>query len=231
MKNLRVLRVLFSDPIRSYEVPAIRAAIAQKAGFEHILFHNHLSNNELRYAYPLIQYKRHRSFPQVVCLGEGVESVHHFFNQPDWSIEISGRTLQMRIQKMDMDEHYFRLEKTAVYRYKIENWIALNPEAYQQYNALSDTAEQKTFLSKKLIGNLLSMAKGLGWTVEQLILCEINEVLDTRTTLLKQNKMLCFDAIFDTNILLPNSIGLGKSASFGYGTVQRIKQQYQPTTL
>jgi hypothetical protein len=52
--KLRFLRVRFDGELAAHEVPAFRGAMAQKAGLEHSLFHNHTSEG-YRYGYPLIR--------------------------------------------------------------------------------------------------------------------------------------------------------------------------------
>jgi hypothetical protein len=43
----------------------------------------------------------------------------------------------------------------------------------------------------------------------------------------KGMKMECFDAVFKTNITLPDFIGLGKGASLGFGTLFRMEKKSQ----
>ena len=39
--SVRILSVVFDTPIEPWELPALRGAIARKAGYEHEHFHNH----------------------------------------------------------------------------------------------------------------------------------------------------------------------------------------------
>ena len=50
----------------------------ETAGRENTLFHNHLGK-DYRFSYPLIQYKRIRKKPHLFCIEDGVDEVHHFF--------------------------------------------------------------------------------------------------------------------------------------------------------
>ena len=58
MKSIRLLIITFKNRISNEEIPLFRGAIINNFGNRiSELFHNH-QNEKLRYAYPLIQYKR-----------------------------------------------------------------------------------------------------------------------------------------------------------------------------
>ncbi|GAB4409601.1 MAG: CRISPR-associated endonuclease Cas6 [Bacteroidia bacterium] len=214
-----LLRVIFDDEMEAHEIPALRGAIAARAGYDHILFHNH-QDEGYRYAYPLIQYKRIGRRPAVVCVGRGVEEIHHFFQQPDWSVEISGRRLPMRILRMDLALISLAL-LDAPRTYAIRKWVALNPENWNSYQQIGSVAEQRDFLARKLTGNMLSYAKGIGWHVDGRIETTLLDA-DIHTVRIKSVSLTAFDARFRTNVSLPDDIGLGGKVSLGYGTVRAV---------
>lgn len=57
MKKIRTLLVKFDNELEPWEVSAFRGAIVEKVGREHLLFHQHVQDNQYLYRYPLIQYK------------------------------------------------------------------------------------------------------------------------------------------------------------------------------
>jgi len=100
-------------------------------------------------------------------------------------------------------------------------WLALNEKNYEKYQGLENWAEKKRFLAKILVGNIISMSKGLGYTVPEPIKADISKIREVRTSL-KGTPMLGFLGTFSVNFSIPDYFGLGKSVSRGFGTVRRL---------
>lgn len=220
-RRLRVLVVEFADEIEAHEIPAFRGAIIAKAGKEHILFHNHLAEQKYLYRYPLIQYKRIRKHPAIVCLDYGVDQIHNYFENRDWSIAISGRWLEMKIARLLMNQFTIQVWDTT-FTYRISNWVALNQDNYREYLSLPEGNGRIEFLEKKLTGNILAFAKGINWDVTRQLHITIREVERIQPVSLKGKKVMAFTLVFTGNVFLPNYIGLGKSVSLGYGIIKQI---------
>ncbi|MDX2246575.1 MAG: CRISPR-associated endonuclease Cas6 [Bacteroidia bacterium] len=228
--KLKVLRVIFDGEMRPSEIPALRGAIADKVGQASVLFHNHIESG-FRYRYPLIQYKCIRNHPALICIGEGVDEIHHFFSQKDWSVEISGRKLPMKIEHLDMNQFSMQVWDRE-FSYRIQSWIALNQETYREFQQITEKTQQIPFLEKKLTGNILSMAKGIGWFIEKPIKTRITDLADPYPLKVKGLYVTGFRALFRTNVFLPDGIGLGKHVSLGFGTVQQVKNdRAEKTTI
>jgi hypothetical protein len=97
--------IQFDTEIKSYEIPAFRSAIIEKAGREHLSFHNHINDEEVMYGYPVIQYKVIHRQPSMICLDHGVDEIHHFFQNKKWDITISGRTIQLNVSQLKMQQY------------------------------------------------------------------------------------------------------------------------------
>jgi hypothetical protein len=221
-KKIRILQVVFNSEIRAYEIPAFRGAIIKKVGKESLLFHNHLNDNSFLYKYPLIQYKIIYKHPAIVCVDYGVDEIHKFFENKDWSIKISDRWLDMKIERLNINQFTLNVWDKHFY-YNIKNWIALNPANYKKYQQIDSLSERTAFLENLLKANILSFAKGIGWTVDKPLDIRITDMQDLRPVTLKKQKVLGFNLDFKTNVFLPNYIGLGKSVSLGFGNVRAIK--------
>lgn len=226
VKKLKYLKVAFNDEIKPHEIPAFRSAIIEKVGRKQDVFHNHSTSNGYIYRYPLVQYKVIRRKPALLCIDHAVDEIHYFFQRKDWSIDISGRKLPMNISSLDMKQ--FNLQAwNKLFHYNIRNWIALSQHSYHDYQKIENLTDRLHFLETKLVGNILSFAKGVEWKVEEEIKIKITNLLEPNWVSLKGKKMLGFHLDFSCNVFLPNFIGLGKSVSLGYGTVvQRIKNNY-----
>jgi hypothetical protein len=223
MTKLRLLSVQFDTPIDPWELPAFRGAVAAKAGLEHDMFHNH--DNEsggFHYRLPLIQYKQDRGLPMLVCLNEGIEELHHFFSQPDWTVNLNGRKAPVRIHKLDVKQYTLGAwDKT--FRYHLRDWIGLRDENYGQYTRLDGVVERLSHLQKVLQNQLVALLQQLDCTPETEIQVKIQQVQRERWVTFKGVKVLAFSLEFTANVALPNYIGLGKGCSMGWGVLKGLR--------
>jgi hypothetical protein len=111
------------------------------------------------------------------------------------------------------------------FNYFIQDWLPLNQRNYKEYKELASEIEQMEFLEKILRGNILSFAKGIGWLVDKEIKVRINEIVRTKLISVKGVKREAFTVRFNTNVFLPNHIGLGKNVSLGFGTIREIRKR------
>ncbi len=159
MPTIDLLIVVFSAKIAHYELPAFRGAMAGKVGHQHLLFHNHKVEGGLRYAYPLIQYKRLGGKPSVLCIGEGVQEIHRYFSQSDWSLKVGTRELSMEIDELDLNQAKVELAETPI-AYELSNWIGLSQKSHQAYKKLDGLVERIEFLEEKTGGQSTEYGKG-----------------------------------------------------------------------
>lgn len=223
LKNIRFLKVQFDVDIEGWEIPAFRGAVIKKAGEQHITFHNHINDNEVIYRYPVIQYKRIGRHPALICVDFGVDEVHHFFNNRNLDIEVSGRKLCLQVSHLKMDRYNLQVWEKS-FSMHISQWLALNQDNYAKYMATSDELSRLTLLENTLKANIISFAKGIGWDVDRPISLRIDSIEKVRPVTFKEQKLLAFDVTFRTNVFLPDYLGLGKGVSLGFGTVRQIRK-------
>lgn len=224
MHPLRILSVSFDTPIEPWELRAFRGAVARKAGWEHDLFHNH--NNDtggFHYRLPLIQYKQDHGKPMLVCLNEGIEELHHFFSQPDWTLDLNGRTAPVRIARLDVKQYKLNVWETPL-RYHIRHWIGLNEDNYATYTRLDGMVERLYLLEKILQNQIVGLLYQLGHDPERPVQVKLIEKKDERWVTYKGIKMLAFSLEFSCNVSLPDWIGIGKGCSSGWGVIRNIRQ-------
>lgn len=222
MQKVRTLFISFEEPIKNSEVRAFRAAISERAGRKHILFHNHLDDKRFLYLYPKIQYKVINQQPAIICINEGIEQIHHFFTKPSWDFLLNGRLYHVKVNKLFVNQYHLNVWE-SMFHYKLIRWHALSQSNYEKYKLLTDEKQRIEMLEQILVGNILSFAKGIDWHVDKQIKMKIDKILTTRLLPFKKNLFLTFDVIFHTNVFLPSFIGLGKNVSCGYGIVKQIK--------
>lgn len=185
------------------------------------LLHNHYADGQLRYSYPLVQYKVIHNKPILVGVEEGAKLLAELFFEMK-SLQLNGRTYSV----YERDITFKRMTLgvgTELYDYRFETlYMALNQENHTEYLAKTPD-EQRAFLGRILTGNILSFYKGIGLFLppEARIMTTFRPGKET-TTGFKNQRMLAFTGQFTTNALLPDLVGLGKSVSRGFGAVQRI---------
>ena len=103
----------------------------------------------------------------------------------------------------------------------VEEYLAGYEALIQDMINKAKGLEKEDFLKRMLIGNILSLSKGLKYTVEKEIKVRLNvkeEVLH-----FKGNKMAGFIGEFYVNFEIPDYMALGKGISRGFGTIQKVK--------
>jgi len=222
MKKIRLLDIEFENEIAIWEVPAFRGAIVETAGRKNTLFHNHLGK-DYRFAYPLIQYKRIRKKPHLICIEDGVDEVHHFFENKQEGLLLGKREYELKVDSIRLNKFTLQIWDKS-FNYFMQDWLPLNQKNYPAYKALNSEIEQIEFLEKILTGNILSFAKGVNWNVDKEIKLRIHDIVRTNIISVKGVKREAYTLNFTSNCFLPNNIGLGRNASLGYGTVWENKK-------
>lgn len=215
MGNIRILTLKFRNQLRPDEIKWFRGAVIHASDKDNVLFHNHTEEN-YRYAYPLIQYKLIHRCAAILCVEEGVEAIGHFFSGYTDRVRIGERELRLEIDYLR--PAVFSLETTECpVRYRLRRWLPLNRENYQTYRTLERGDQRIHFLQKILVGNILSCLKGLNIYSDEKITCRIQKITRMYTIPNKDINLLAFDLIFTANLSLPPYIGLGKNASINCG--------------
>lgn len=217
-KEVELAIVEFGLPLADKEVPLFRGAMLHAAQGDSILFHDHVGEG-FRYRYPLIQYKVIHGRAVVVCLDSGVEAMRQFLS------DSKPRTVRIgqRMESLQVRQVYHDMVRVGVVEeeqtYVIRRYLPLNQENYEQYRRMDSIVERYAMIEKCLVGNILSLAKGLGVFLEQKVKVTLREVEKEHIYRYKKINMMGFDLQFKANVLLPDHIGLGKGVSLGFGEI------------
>jgi len=189
---------------------------------EYVLMHHHRGYNSFLYSYPLVQYKMLNGKAIVIGIQEGADVLNKIYKDVN-VIDVNGikyEIFERNISLGNFDYEYG--DKTTLYSF-LTPWLALNGENYEKYRGLGSWQKKKELLEKILVGNIISMSKGLGYTVPEPIKAEILKIREVKTSL-KRTPMLGFLGEFAANFEIPDYFGLGKSVSRGFGTVMRVEE-------
>lgn len=221
MERIKVLTVRFVNEIMREEVPLFRGAIINAMEDANLLFHNHEEDGRLRYAYPLIQYKRINQKAAIVCLGEGTEAIGQFFSSCNFDLKLGERLVKLEVETVNAHQHLIQIWDSE-FTYHIRRWLPLNQDNYAAYCKEESLAAKYALLERLLTANILSFAKGIGVRFEGQVAARIIQMDEPQTQNYKGVKLMSFDAEFKSNVSLPDYIGLGKGVSLGCGTIKSI---------
>lgn len=223
MEKTKILVVKFANMIRDEEVPLFRGAVVNTMENPNVLFHNHNSDGTLRFDYPLIQYKCLGGVAAIVCVNKGTEVIGQFFASCNFNVQIGNRQLYLQVNSVDGSQCEVQVVDDFIV-YTIHKWLPLNQENFETYIELDGLADRCEMLEKKLIGNILSFAKGVGVSVDKEIILKIKEIKGECVYKHKDVRMKGMDVVFGCNVLLPEYIGLGHGVSMGFGVIEKMKQ-------
>ena len=222
MPKIRYLSIRFSQNVFPNEIPFFRAAVIEKTQRESSLFHNHPEEKGFLYRYPLIQYKVTEKKASIICLNEGTDDIHYLLQNQNMDLRIGHEVRCFEIEDIKM--HYHQVQTwNNLFHYSLLNWLPLNQKNHALYDSLETEKEQLEMLNKILTGNLLSMAKGIQWFVEDKLIVEITKIKQMRELEFKGRNLLGISVNFKSNVSLPDYVGIGKGSSVGFGIVKGIK--------
>ena len=186
------------------------------------LIHNHdMQTGRSIYRYPLIQFKRIDDTPAIIAVTERAVSVFMQLFMKLEHIQIERETIPVFEKDLKIEETSFGFTaKPASYEFN-SPWIGLNQKNYLKYRNATKRDKNK-ILQSALIGNILAMAKGVGYWLEKEQRVEAKLQVRECPVNLKGRTMMGFNGRFQTNFVIPDFVGIGKAVSRGFGVAKRI---------
>lgn len=216
---METLILRFKHDLTYDEIKCFRGAVIGIAGENNVLFHNH-NYIGFRYSYPVVQYKILDGKAAIVCLDNAVPSAEKLFGGKAQEIRIGKRKVLLELQSMDIRNTVVGFADRNIL-YSMKNWLAFNQDNYNLFTGLDSARERLELMKSVLIGNILSMGKGLGIDFMEQIFADIISVEPAGYCIFKGIRMFAFDIEFVSNLSLPDYIGLGKGVSLGFGTIEK----------
>lgn len=218
-KKLRVMRVTYPDiRVPQWQGRKLRGFFSSGGGADSLL-HNHEVSGASMYRYPLVQYKIVGKTPVVLAIEEGIRAVHPLVMERQ---ELTLGEHRYPCGRVEIDLNTVLIGDTKEFRhYRFDSpWFGLNQANYRRYEQ-SGAEERQELLKRILAGNLLSLAKGLGLSVDERLQIQL-DVKEQRVRF-KDEYVLGFTGTFSVNYLIPDLFGIGKSISRGFGSVRSVR--------
>lgn len=220
-RKLRVMRVTYPDiQVPQWQGRKLRGFFAS-GGDPNSLLHNHGASGAGIYRYPLVQYKVVGKTPTVFAIEEGIKEVHPLIMDQQ-ELLLGKHRYPCGHVNIDLSTEIIGdVARPRCYRF-CSPWFGLNQSNYRRYEQ-ADADERQDILSRVLIGNLLSLAKGIGLRVEGRL--NILPQLEEQSVRFKDEIVLGFVGTFSANYMIPDLMGIGKSVSRGFGSVQQVRNK------
>lgn len=185
---------------------------------EFSLLHNHIRDDKFMFTYPLVQYKVMGGDAYIIGIDEGANLLKKI--APELSVLDLNK--KYKITEKLIHEKEFDIKPSSDEKhYKfITPWLGLNQNNYQKYISTKSWKDKKQILNKVLVGNLLSMSKGLGIIVNKRLYAKTH--FEEKIVEYKGVKMNAFTGEFKIHYDIPDYFGLGKGVSQGFGCVKQI---------
>lgn len=214
--KILIFNFVCDEPVKG-SPDKLRGFFAENFG-RYTLIHQHLSDNRFLYKAPLIQYKMLNGRPFVIGINEGSEVLQKIYEEISY-LRIGSSEYQIKEKHIVLKTDYYGITTSdKPYRF-LTPWLALNERNFERYRKAKNWTERREILQKCLIANLISMSKGLGYTVPAPIKVELGRMREINTSL-KGVPFLGFLGDFKVNFHIPDLWGIGKSVSRGFGTVR-----------
>jgi hypothetical protein len=211
-------RMRFSKALRPNESPKLRGYFGRSFESEELL-HHHKKDGSLLYAYPRIQFKVIKNAAYLIGFGDGGELLSKLWLKIDKAkvglIDMPVIESSIIKRKIEIGES----PNSVAYRF-ISPWLALNQRNESMYRQTKSASERASMLGNIMVGNCLSLAKAFNYNVRSRLTSDCSRLHEIRCSL-KGVGMRGFVGRFKINFDLPDRIGLGKSVSRGFGTIER----------
>lgn len=186
---------------------------------QYTILHNHYSDNKFLLNYPLVQYKIINDEFHILGINEGGKIIKIISDELDF-FDLDKK---YHVNKIMINEKEYDIKPSSDEKhYKfITPWLGLNQNNYKRYINSKSWKRKKDILNKVLVGNILSMSKGLGIVVNKRLYAKSH--FDEEIAEYKSIKMNAFRGEFKIHYDIPDYLGLGKGVSQGFGTIKQIK--------
>jgi hypothetical protein len=171
--------------------------------------------------YPLIQLKwrdyRDEYYPSLWCLENGIEQIYSLLEASRGDERWNLKNIIPRKQLVNIWQETFC--------YKIDNWEAFAIKNATDFITFCDFDKNMQEIEKRLNHDIQSFLEAIEFpnaANAKVCITKINKVMWNKYP---QENYVSFFMLFESNLSLPENIGLGLGAARGTGIVRKMQQQ------
>lgn len=228
---MRTLTITLDLQLPAWEIPNLRAAIAERVGYEYELFHMHNNNPEEGWDYhthyPLIQFCINRDFVEITGIEAGAEALQSLLLPKlteDWvinnrKVQIPGYNVTHGKVKVPLDDE--------VHSFRLYQWQAMNQKRYRHWDAARDNEEEQLkILSEVLTGHFRSFAEGINYPhSKEDIIGKVTKIFNRKKVKWHGVSLMTFDIEAESYLKVPYGIGIGRLSAYGFGRTGKVRME------
>ncbi|MFP4459009.1 MAG: CRISPR-associated endonuclease Cas6 [Candidatus Zixiibacteriota bacterium] len=177
--------------------------------------HGHDENGKSLFRLPPVRYIPYEN-PVLVATEAGFAELENIYDSIGEKLRVYSNEYKIIASEIKDREYDFGTDDELHSYRSISPWFALNSKCYDEYMRHGSFEKKSQLLQKVLVGNMLSLAKGLDIWVKEKLFVKIDSFDEVKLQL-KGNPFLAFKANFTGNIILSDKLGIGKHVSLGFG--------------
>jgi len=204
---------------------AVAAAFADDPAF-----HQHDDAGRPLYRYPRVQYRWRDGRGVVVGWKEAASRV---LNAPWLDLDLQLGNDPARVKHAELRSGRGEVgaaDELHTYRL-ISPVLILNQKNYRHYRELGsagDEAGQRRERDRLLVAQLLVALREMGARFDRRLYATFTRIRP-RSCRLKEQELLGFSGEFVANVLLPDEFAIGHAVSHGYGWIESMREEGDPT--
>jgi hypothetical protein len=189
--------------------------------FDHPFFKNRDENHQSIIGYPKVQFRSFENRLAFFGINEGSTLLNDFtfINQllELYQTEEIITDLTTPINKIG-----FKTNQT--FRYKITDYLPFNEDYYNKWKNIDGFIDRMTFLQDELLKkHIINFCGDLGYSLKDEVNVKLLNFVKRDAKQIKDVSFIRCHVVFETNVQLPQYIGLGKFKSKGNGVLRYFK--------
>ena len=182
--------------------------------------HGHYDDGTSIYWLPPVRYLADKQ-PRILAIQAGLIDLENMYSALGETLHVGSKAFKIKATEIVDKKVPFGLSGFLLTYCSLSLWIALNQKRYEDYICYGDKRKRAGLLENIFVGNLLSLSKGVGYNVKNPILAKIH-FFDEKQAKFKGIPLAAFSISITTNFIIPDSLGLGRHTSIGYGRFKEI---------
>lgn len=244
------LTATFNLPLKPYQIPQWRGAVAESAGWNETLFHNHQKTEIVMeddpvvtqkgeaallkqhitlkdtyiYRYPQIQYRVINGKAGIYAIGEeACQRLKYWLFHKTEGFYMLGRKQELLLHGLYEEKHEIHMSE-QMKTYNIRHYLGLNQENFLRWEESLAMKQRVQILEEVLVGQILGFCESMGYRLPQRLEVALQMLHRVGSVNLHGARRLRFDLDFRANIELPDGLALGKGVSHGFGVLGQLKR-------
>ena len=218
--RLFALRLFPENPVL-FSITGLRAYLTRGLA-DYSALHKD-SNAEFVHRYPPLQCKLIKNNLMVIGISQGADFLleivenQQIISPGENACSVEERTPGVRLEPFGIGGN------TQEYEF-LTPLLALNQQNAKRFYELTGKPKRDAFMQKILLGTLSVLVKSLDYKPPAPITCK--QKLRFRKDWIDNKSVMVFTGRFQTNLSIPDYIGIGQSVSLGFGAIRHLTDEH-----